>query len=183
MKKTKKPIFDYKRKAKSCSYGSRRTLSSIESIALHWTEGSVDTAKNNCDYFATGNTRSAGAHIFIDYAGHTGLSIPLRRTAWSVMSKGYTEGAYYGVYNNYNTISIELCGLKDLDNPNGWRYPSEEQLLSLSRIVRYISKKCPNCKDIVRHYDIVRKPCPLPYVEDLESWKVLRKQLKVFLEK
>lgn len=183
MKKSKKPVYDYKRKAKSICYGSFRPLSNIEAVALHWTEGAFDTAKNECDYFATGIDRSAGAHIFIDYEGHTGLSVPLRRTAWSVNSSGFQPGAYYDIYNNFNTISIELCGLKDLDNPNGWHYPSEKQLLALSRMIRYIAKKCPNCKDIVRHYDITRKPCPRPYVEDTEAWKALRRQLKVFFER
>ena len=179
----KKPIFDYKRKAKHYSYGGLRRLTSIEAVAIHWTEGAVDTAKNNCDYFADGNTRYAGAHIFIDYDGHTGLSVPLRRIAWSVMSKGYSDGAYGGIYDNTNTVSIELCGLRDLDDiERGWRYPSEKQLLALSRICRYIAKKCPNCKDVVRHYDIRRKPCPLPYVEDISSWQTLRRQLKVFFE-
>lgn len=178
----KKKIFDYKRKAKSCSYGGLRSLSSIESIALHWTEGQFDTAQNNCDYFATGNTRNAGAHIFIDYNGMVGLSVPLRRIAWSVMSMGYPDGAYGGVYNNTNTVSIELCGLKDLDDPNGYRFPSTEQLKSLSRVVRWIKKKCPNCKDFVRHYDIRKKPCPLPYVECRDEWLSLRQQMLIFLK-
>ena len=178
----KRPIFDYKRRAKSCSYGRLRKLSSIESLALHWTEGSTDTARNEADYFATGNTRSAGAHIFIDYEGFTSLSVPLRRTAWAVNSSGFDEGAYYGVYNNFNTISIELCGLKDISDFNGYRFPSKEQLVSLSRIVRYLHKKCPNCHDIVRHYDIKKKPCPLPYVECNDEWRILRDQLKKLLK-
>lgn len=178
----KKPIFDYKRKAKSCSYGGLRLLSSVEAIALHWTEGSFDTAKNECDFFATGNTRSAGAHIFIDYDGKTGLSVPLRRIAYSVMSSGYQDGAYGRVYNNTNTVSIELCGLKDLEDFNGYRFPSKEQLKALSRVVRYIKKKCPNCKDFVRHYDIRKKPCPLPYVECRDEWLVLRKEMLLFLK-
>ena len=178
----KRPVFDYKRRAKSNSYGRLRSLNSIKALVIHWTEGSSDTAKNEADYFATGNERSAGAHIFVDYEGFTSLSVPLKRTAWSVNSSGFAEGAYYGVYTNFNTISIELCGLKDISDFNGYRFPSTEQLLALSKVVRYLHKKCPNCKDVVRHYDIKKKPCPLPYVECGDEWKQLRNQLKILLK-
>ena len=61
--------FDYKRKAKKVSYGNLRNRKNIKGIVIHYTSGSKDTAKNECDYFATGNTRNAGAHIFVDYEG------------------------------------------------------------------------------------------------------------------
>ena len=171
----KKPVFDYKRMAKSNSYGASRSLNSIEGLVIHMTgAGGNDTAKNNADYFATGNTRSAGAHIFIDYEGNTSLSIPLRRTAWSVGNPGgaYKRGAYFAMLNNSNTVSIELCAI---DN----RPVSQKQRDALMNVSRWVKKKCPNLKYIVRHYDIVQKDCPHYYVKNQGAWLNLQLDILV----
>ena len=59
----------YKRLAKAYSYDGTRKLIDIKGIVIHWTSGSFDTAKNNVDFFATSNTRYAGAHYFTDKKG------------------------------------------------------------------------------------------------------------------
>ena len=171
-KKFKTYEFDYARKAKSVSYGALRNKKNIKGIVIHYTSGSKDTAKNECDYFATGNTRSAGAHIFIDYEGKSGRSIPLTRTAWSVGNPGgcYQRGTYYSTLNNSNTVSIELCGIAN-------RFASEVQIEETEEVIRWIKRSCPNVQYIVRHYDIVRKNCPAPYVENEKAWRQLQKRL------
>ena len=64
-------IFNYRRKAKSNSYKCIngkpyiRDVNTIKALVVHYTAGTKDTAKNECDYFATWNERSAGAHCFI----------------------------------------------------------------------------------------------------------------------
>ena len=164
--------FDYKRHAKKCSYGSLRNRKNVIGIVIHYTSGSKDTAKNECDYFATGNTRSAGAHIFVDYAGKAGKSINLNRPAWSVgnPNNSYSRGSYYATLNNSNTVSIELCGIAN-------RLASEKQIKKTEEVIKYIKKYCPNVKYIVRHYDIVKKACPLPYIEDEKAWRKLQNRL------
>ena len=183
-KKIKGFVFDYVRRAKSVSFGGLRSKGSIIGVALHWTEGSTDTAQNECDYFATGNTRSAGAHIFIDRDGKVGFSIPLKRIAWSVMSKGYLPGAYDGILDNTNTVSIELCGQAEFYiNDKGQeimttRPMTASQELSLYNVLYWIKKECPNIKHFVRHYDIKKKPCPKYYVENTDQWKLLKKYVE-----
>lgn len=169
--------FDYVRKAKRISYGGLRSKRAIIGVALHWTEGVQDTAKNECDYFATGNNRAAGAHIFIDRLGKVSLSIPLKYTAWSVMSRGYTSGAYDGILDNTNTVSIELCGCKDYFGDPLPMTPQQE--LSLYSVLHWIKKKCPNVNHFVRHYDIKNKPCPQYYVTHKDEWK----QIKNYVER
>ena len=168
----KKQIFDYARKAKGLSYGGLRSKESIKGFVIHYTGGSRDSAKNECDYFATGNARSAGAHIFMDYDGLTGYSIPIKRTAWSVGNPGncYKRGNYFATLNNSNTISIELCGIAD-------RLASEKQIQATEKVLRWLHKKCPNAEYIVRHYDIVRKVCPAPYVNNEAEWLKLHSRL------
>lgn len=177
----KKLIFDYARKCKHfyyksgvkhSIYGGKRTKKSIKGIVIHYTSGSKDTAKNECDYFATGIDRSASAHIFIDYAGKSGRSLPLNTIAYSVGNPNgcYQRGSYFSTLNNANTVSIELCGIAN-------RLPSKEQLETLDKVVAWVGRHCPNVKYIVRHYDIVKKACPLPYVENEKEWRKLQNRL------
>ena len=60
-----------KKLAKSISYGGVRDLKSIKYIVLHFTGNKGDTAKNNALFYATGNTREAGAHFFVDKKGRS----------------------------------------------------------------------------------------------------------------
>lgn len=173
--------WDYYRKAKSISMGRVRTYRSIKAVAIHWTEaGPNDTAKNQADYFATGNNRPAGAHFFVDRYGMVSLSVPVRRVGWSVMSSGYLPGPYYGIYDNTNTVSIELCGLEISEKP-GYRFPTDAQLRAVKKVIEWLAIKCPNCKDVIRHYDVKKKPCPLPYVKEPDKWEELRNELRGLL--
>lgn len=145
----------YKRKAKKISYGRKRKLSDIKYIVIHYTGNKDDTSKNNVDYFATGNTRQAGAHFFVDKQGKIGRSIPMNRVAYSVGGKYSTTGgagSHYGYCTNDNSVSIELC---DLIGETNW-----EQMIATRKLIRYIRKKCPNANNIIRHWDVNGKSCP-----------------------
>lgn len=168
----KKCIFDYARKANTCSYGNVRLKSSIKGIVIHYTGTVGDTAKNECDAFATWNTRSAGAHIFIGAKGDTGYSVPITRTAWSVGNPNdcYKRGSYFSTLNNRNTVSIELCDMIG-------HGVTEEQKKELIRTCKWLKKKCPNISYVVRHYDIVQKCCPAYYVGNRKEWLKLRNEI------
>lgn len=181
-----KLIFDYARKCKRywidvCGnkhlvYGGIRNRKTVKGIVIHYTGGSSDSAKNECDYFATGINRSASAHIFIDYQGLSGRSLPLNRVAYSVGNPNecYARGKYFATLNNSNTVSIELCGIAD-------RPASERQIETLIKVVKWVKKKCPNIDTICRHYDIVKKECPAYYVEHSTEWKKLKNKLLLTL--
>lgn len=142
--------------AKSISYGGTRALSSVKYIVIHYTGVSNDTAKNEVRYFANGNTRSAGAHYFVDQTGAVYQSIPINRAAWSVggfYTQIYGAGSYYNKCTNYNSVSIEMC-----DNAN--KDPSAKQTAAVKKLVAYIQKQCPNAKTIIRHWDANGKSCP-----------------------
>lgn len=177
-------LFDYIRYALKWSYKMengkpyKRKDSSVKAIVIHGTGGTVDTAKNELDYFATGNKRYAGAHAFVDYKGKAGCSIPRNRVAWSVGDKN-GQGRYYGKYNNMNTISIELCAIEKKEI-------SKAQLATLKKLIRYYGKKCPNIDNIVRHYDITTKLCPTFYTGSNKKdaiWQHLRSELMAELKK
>jgi N-acetylmuramoyl-L-alanine amidase CwlA len=101
-------------KAKSISYGDSRAASSIKYIVFHYTGNKTDTAKANANYFATSNTRAAGAHYFVDdttvYQSIDDLKIAYA-VGGSKVSEGVAAGGgtLYGKCTNANSISIEMC--------------------------------------------------------------------------
>ncbi len=177
----KKLIFDYARMCKSKTsgglriYGDLRSKKNIKGIVIHYTDATpknTDTARNNCDFFATGIDRQASAHIFIDYMGLSARSLPLNRVAFSVGNpkNSYAKGSYYATLNNNNTVSIELCGIVG-------RKASDYQVETLLKVCKWIKSKCPNVEYVVRHYDIVKKECPKYYVDNKKDWLKLQSKL------
>lgn len=159
--------------AKSISYGNKRSPLSVEYIPIHYTGNKGDTAKGNANFFATSNTRQAGAHFFVDKSGEIWSSVPMDRIAYAVgglYSKDGGAGTYYGKCTNANSVSIELCDcMKDV---------SWEQMLAVRKLVKYIQKKCPNAKTIIRHWDVNGKTCPAPMVgKDNPKWKHLHNKI------
>lgn len=159
--------------AKSISYGGKRDLASVEYIVIHYSGNKGDTAENNAKYFATSNTRVAGAHFFVDKSGKIYKSINMNRVAWAVgglYDKTDGAGSYYGKCTNTNSVSIELC---DCCTETNW-----EQMKAVRQLVLYIKKKCPNAKTIIRHWDVNGKTCPAPMVgKDNQKWRHLHNYL------
>ena len=164
----------YKRTANKCSYAlKKRNRNTIHYIVIHYTGGTGDTARNNADYFATGNTRAAGAHFFVDQKGNIARSIPMNRTAYAVggdqRSGRKGEAAYFGRCTNFNSISVELCD-------NAKKDPSAEQIRAVKNLLKYIRKYCPNAKTIIRHYDVNGKICPARMIDDAK-WKKFKSEI------
>ena len=156
----------YKRLAKAYSYDGTRKLTDIKGIVIHWTSGSFDTAKNNVDFFATSNTRYAGAHYFTDKKGYAGRSLPLKYIANAVGGGVMGDGGkkYYNILNNTNTVSIELCS-STYEEPY-----NRKQIKRTKKLIKYIRSKCPNIRYIARHYDINGKCCPATLITPAR-WK------------
>ena len=142
--------------AKSISYGGTRKLKDVKYIVIHYTANKGDTARANCNYFRYTNTRSAGAHFFVDRSGEVIKSIEMKRIAWSVggyFTQRDGAGKYYKICTNSNSVSIELCDIVD-------KYPSKAQVEAVRKLVKRIQKHCPNAKTVIRHWDVNGKQCP-----------------------
>ena len=150
-------LIDYKRYAKSISYGGNRKYKDVRFIVIHYTGGTKDTSKNECDFFATGNTRHAGAHYFVDFHGKIGKSIPITKIAYSVggnqKSGEKGEAKYFNICTNKNSVSIELCGIANKE-------PSLKQIEATRQLIKAIRKYCPHATNIIRHWDVNGKKCP-----------------------
>ncbi len=164
----------HKKLAKSISYGGKRSRSSIKYIVIHYTGNKGDTASDNATYFATSNTRTAGAHFFVDKKGEIWRSIPINRTAWAVGSVYDTSGdagSYYQKCTNSNSVSIELC---DLTTGS----PSWQQIRSVYWLVKRLQKQCVNAKTIIRHWDVNGKSCPATMTgKNNKEWRHLHNYL------
>lgn len=166
----------HKKLAKPISYDAskKRSLNSIKYIVIHYTGNKGDTAKGNTTYFATSNTRQAGAHFFVDKSGEIYKSVNMNRIAWAVGGKYSTSngaGSYYGKCNNSNSVSIELC---DCITDTNW-----EQKVATRNLVKYIQKHCPNAKTIIRHWDVNGKDCPVPMIgKSNKKWNNLLNFIK-----
>lgn len=158
----------YYRKAKQLSYSvkERDKETCVKYIVIHNTGNNGDTAKNNVDFFATGNTRQAGAHFFVDQKGLIGRSIPMNLTAYAVGDNG--KGSLKNIVTNYNSVSIELCDIVSKE-------PSDAMVKSVVELIKYIQNYCPNAKNIVRHYDVTAKTCPKTMVDNNKWAKFLNR--------
>lgn len=173
MAKVKKPA-GYTRTAKKISYAGSRSLKDIIAAVVHYTSNKGDTAKNNADYFATGNTVKAGAHIFVSRDGSIAYSIPIDKVA-NAVGGFYTTvngaGSQYKKIANANSVSIELCDCATKD-------PSWEQMLACRELYLWLKSECPNLNKVVRHWDVNGKTCPARLIgKDNKKWEHFRNKV------
>ena len=115
----------------------------------------------NARYFANGSEgRAASAHYCVDEKNVVYECVPLDTVAWSV---GDGQSGKYGrVYNNYNTVSIEMVSHTD---SAGRYYIPEETMRNAARLYQMLLKKLPNVKvdEVVEKSKIIvnGKECPV----------------------
>lgn len=143
--------------ANKANYGSKRALSAIKWIVIHYTANDGDTDENNGKYFHN-NAVSASANYFVDSDSITEC-VPDEYAAYAVGGSKYSTGGgkYYKKCTNSNSISIELCD----DVKNGTVYPSAA---TIANAVDFTKKKMKefgiDADHVIRHYDVNGKPCP-----------------------
>lgn len=145
-------------KAKSVSYGKTRSASAIKYLVYHYTGNKTDTAVANAKYFRDTNTRSAGAHYFVD-AKDVYQSIDDLRIAWAVGGAKYSNcnstggGKMYGKITNANSISVEMCSTNSAISEGTISNAVE---LGKKLMTRY---KIP-IENVYMHFDVNGKACP-----------------------
>lgn len=156
------------------NYTSGRSAN-VRYIVIHYV-GATGSGKNNAKYFAQ-NYTGTSANYFVGHASEGATiyrSVSELDTAWHC---GRTDGKYKHPYcRNSNSIGIELCCHKD---KNGKWYFDQETIAAAAALTKDIMKRynIPS-NNILRHYDVTGKSCPLPFVEDYSSWSAFRAQLK-----
>lgn len=148
-----------------------RKESDIQYIVIHYTANNGDTARNNLSYYhATANVK-ASAHFYVDEK-EVCVSVPWYNVAWHCGGNRYPNtlgGAFWGKCRNSNSIGIEMCSRKD----NQGRYYFKDEVVQ--RAAEFTAKQMKLYKipieRVIRHYDVVGKICPAPFVNDEIAWE------------
>ena len=158
------------------NYGGARRLNQIKYLVIHYTGNDGDRDESNGRYFQN-HIVGASAHFFVDGDSIT-QSVPDDHVAWSVGGKKYPGtkgGKWYGKCTNNNSISIELC-----DEVKNGRYDfSEATLKNAADLTRMLMQRYNiPAENVIRHYDVVGKICPAPFVNDEAAWKAFKARLE-----
>lgn len=167
----KKYFLDCSKNKMFCN-GREYPLTQIKYIAIHGTGNNNDLAESNALYFKNNKSRYCGATYIIGRKGYVYQCARLEYRPYSVGGNDYKdfERTIFPKPTNQNTISIELCDIVNKDI-------SKKQLKALKKVIKDIKKQCPNVIDVIRHYDVNGKPCPVRYI-DSKKWQKLHKTLK-----
>lgn len=135
-------------------------LEQVNGIVIHYVGNPGTTAQNNRDYFAglaeTGEAY-ASSHFVIGLEGEILQCVPL------------DEIAYCSNQRNSDTISIECC------HPGEDGQFTQDTYDSLVQLVAFLADYYNLGRDqIIRHYDVTGKLCPLYYVEHEDAWEALK---------
>ncbi len=144
-------------------------LEEINGIVIHYTANPGTTAEQNRDYFQslseTGETY-ASSHFIIGQDGTIVQCIPT------------SEISYASNDRNWDTLSIECC----YNNEDG----SFEQA-TYDQLIYLVAWLCTEhdldpATDVIRHYDVTGKECPLYYVENPDAWERLKQDVADYIE-
>lgn len=168
--------------AASGNYGGSRNASQIRYLVYHYTGNDGDKAANNAAYFQN-NIVKASAHYFVDDTT-VYLSVPELKVAWSVGGSKYANadktggGTMYGVINNTNSISIEMCDTIR----NGVYQASEATLANAAALGRALMKNYGiPIENVYRHFDVTGKHCP-SYLVNAQKWAEFKERLTMDIE-
>lgn len=138
-------------------------LSKVNGIVVHYTANQNSTALENRNYFeslATNHKTHASSHFIIGIDGEIIQCIPL------------TEISYASNSRNHDTISIECCYKDDNGKFTNATYKS---LVALVKdLMDYYSL---DSDDVIRHYDITGKLCPIYFVRNPNEWTTFKENL------
>lgn len=143
-------------------------------IVIHYV-GGVSTAKNNVDYYAR-EKLSASATYFVDETS-IWQCVENHNRAWHCGGglQGSGGHAFYKKCTNSNSIGIEMCCKKT--SAGKW-YFEDETVRNTVDLTKYLMKKYSIPIDrVIRHYDVVGKICPEPYVRDETAWNNFKNML------
>ena len=147
----------------------------VEYIVIHYTGNEKDTAKANCNYFATGS-RKASAHFFVDDA-NIYQSVELRDVAWHCGTK---NTYYHKTCRNSNAFGIEMCTSGDYKVSQKTKENSAYLCANLCKKLGISADQVDTY--VVRHYDVTHKSCPAQMAGNSnKEWKAFKEDVKRIL--
>ncbi len=130
-------------------------------IAVHY----LGCVGENYDLAADG----CGAHFTVYWDGRIFQRCSYDAVPWAVGTAGYYKQKHPKA-NNYNTISIEMCCKCDGNSQSAedpyWYFTEATQNATVWLVQKLMKELNIPIENVLRHYDIVNKTCPAPYVHN-----------------
>lgn len=135
-------------------------LRRVNDIVIHYVGNEGSTAQANRDYFDSSKS-TVSSHFVVGLSGEVIQCVPL------------DEKSSASNERNRDTISIEVCHPDASGKFNDVTY---------QRVVELTAWLCSEFgldeDDVIRHYDVTGKLCPLYYVEHEDAWEQLKQDVK-----
>lgn len=164
-----RPAFDVKLIQPNTYSRPQTQLEKVNGIVIHYVGNPGTTAVANRNYFnelGKTHTTYASSHFVVGLEGEVIQCIPLK------------EIAYASNDRNNDTISIEVC------HPDATGKFNDKTYDSLIELVAWLVTKYDLSKDdIIRHYDVTGKLCPLYYVKHEDAWEKLKNDVITYIKK
>lgn len=140
-------------------------LDDVQDIVIHYVGNPGSTAQQNRDYFNNPDSR-VSSHFIIGMDGKIIQAIPL------------DERSAATNWRNNDTISIELC------HPDETGKLTQETYDSLIWLSSWLIDKFDlEVDNIIRHYDVTGKHCPLYFVEHEDKWVQFKEDVRNYDKK
>lgn len=140
-------------------------LEGVNNIVLHYVANPGTTAEQNRNWYANPESE-VSSHFLVGIDGEVILCVPL------------SEKSSASNHRNRDTISIEVCHEDETGKFSDAAYRSVVKLCAYL-LERYGLDE----EDIIRHYDITGKLCPIYFVENENAWYKLLADVKKELKK
>lgn len=141
----------------------------IKYIVIHYLGNPKTTAQQNHDYFESLKNDLDSVYMSANYI--VGLEGEI------IQCVPDDEIAYASNSENHESISIENCHLDETG------MFTEDTYESLVKLTAYLSEKYGLGRDdIIRHYDVTGKECPIYYVENEDKWEEFKDDVMAYRE-
>ncbi len=144
---------------------SGEKLSEVKDIVVHYVGNPGSSAKGNRDYFDSDQSQ-VSSHFVVGLEGEVLLCVPL------------DEKSAASNHRNIDTISIEVC------HPDETGKFTFETNVSLVRLLSYLLERFDlDTENIIRHFDVTGKQCPLYYVANPDAFQALKQEVSTYMAK
>ena len=134
-------------------------LEGVRNIVIHYVGNPGTTAQQNRDYYANPSSE-VSSHFVIGLKGEIIQCIPLH------------EKSSASNHRNKDTISIEVC------HPDESGKFTNASYQSLVKLTAWLLDVCDlDSNNVIRHYDITGKQCPLYFVTHEDAWEQFKKDV------
>jgi len=154
------------------NYGGLRSVP-VKYIVVHYTGVANDRAINNARYFASADTGKTSAHYFVDEREII-RSVPEAYVAYHCGGRSY----FHDRCRNSNSIGVEIC----TKGENGEYWFDPDALENARQLIRDLMERYDvPPENVIRHYDVTHKLCPMPFVgKGQPAWEEFKGGLIVY---